>query len=452
MSDIHIETENSILGAILIENNLMSEAVALGITTDMFSLERNKLIWNTFKQLFIKNIVIDPNMVSVELKGQINRMGGISYVSQLASCVPTLIGFKDWVKAFKEQYQSRKIKELGYYIQRQEEKTPDDMIADIQQKTLDILKIGANDLKDKEIRYMEHVEQKFKMKFGETNPIYKSGFKYLDERLGGFKKGNYITVVSGSGVGKTTFSLNMALKMAKNGYKTVYYTVEMTESEMIDKITASELEIDFKKISNAVLGDDEMKKLEACTNNLLKLPLDIVEDVISTEDLLSDIMYRVLKNNVEVVFVDYLQLFCESSKGNTLSEKLGDLTISLKKLAQRNKIVIFALAQTNRAANLKMREDDPQSFLLSEQDIQDSSRIFQNSNIVLGIVRNTFLDDEDKRKVLADNNLLNYNTIDITENPELMIVQCMKNRSGSIGKVGLRYIGNFSKVDNFNKS
>lgn len=444
-----IETESSILGSILMDNNLMAEAIAQGVKGDMFLSSRNRELWGTFKKLNYKRMVIDINTIQAEHRGNLTEIGGASYLVELTSGIATLAGFKDWLKIFMQQYQERKIKELGHYIQKEEDKNPEQMIADIQQKTLDILKIGANDLQDKETRYMNHVENKYKIKYGEADPAYLSGFKYLDDRLGGFKKGNYITIVSGSGVGKTTFSINMALKMAKNGIKTVYYTVEMTESEMIDKITASELEIDFKRISNATLEESEMKKVEACTNKLLEMPLDIVEDVTTTEELMSDIMYRVLRDKTEVVFVDYLQLFCESSKGNSLSEKLGDLTINLKKLAQRNKIVIFALGQTNRVANARVKDDDPQSFLLSEQDIQDSSRIFQNSNVVLGIARNTFLDDEDKKKALVESRTLNYNALDITVNPELMLIQVMKNRSGSIGKVGLRYIGKYSKVDNF---
>jgi|GEM_PF-6281569 len=449
MKGRNIETESSILGSILMDNNLMAEAVAQGVKADMFISSRNRELWGIFKKLNYKRMIIDINTIQAEHRGNLTEIGGASYLVELTSGIATLAGFKDWLKIFMQQYQERKIKELGHYIQKEEDKNPEQMIADIQQKTLDILKIGANDLQDKETRYMNHVENKYKIKYGEADPAYLSGFKYLDDRLGGFKKGNYITIVSGSGVGKTTFSINMALKMAKNGIKTVYYTVEMTESEMIDKITASELEIDFKRISNATLEESEMKKVEACTNKLLEIPLDIVEDVTTTEELMSDIMYRVLRDKTEVVFVDYLQLFCESSKGNSLSEKLGDLTINLKKLAQRNKIVIFALGQTNRVANARVKDDDPQSFLLSEQDIQDSSRIFQNSNVVLGIARNTFLDDEDKKKALVESRTLNYNALDITVNPELMLIQVMKNRSGSIGKVGLRYIGKYSKVDNF---
>lgn len=449
MININNEIEQSILGSILLDNNLMNEAIGQGIKSEMFHSRCHKELWMLFKRLNIKRVIIDLNTLAIENGGTLEDLGGASYLVEIVSGVPTVIGFKDWLKILIEQYQKRKIKELGYYIQKETEKEPDEVVSEIQQKTLDILKIGSNEIQDKETRYMNHIENKYKVKYGEIEAAYKSGFKHLDERLGGFKKGNYVTVVSGSGVGKTTFSINMAYRMAKAGIKTAYYTIEMTEGEMLDKVASSDLEIDLKKISSSTLTDEELKKVEAFTNNLLEVPLDIIQDKTTTEELLNDIMYRSLSSSAEVIFIDYLQLYCESSKGNNLSEKLGDLTINLKKLAQRNSITIIALAQTNRVANSRVKEDDPQSFLLSEQDIQDSSRIFQNSNIVLGIARNTFLDDEDKKKALIDNRKLSYNSLDITVNPELMLVQVMKNRGGSIGKVGLRYIGRLSKIDNF---
>jgi len=438
VNDKFSEVEHNILGSIILDNNLMNEAIAQGITKEMFLSSVNQELWLTFRNLKHKGAVIDPTTIISEFNGDISSSGGVEYLSKLFTSVATLIGFRDYIKILIERYQQRKIKELGLYIQKESDSSPSEIVAEVQQQTLDILKIGANENLDKETRYMNHVENKYKVKYGQVEASYKSGFRHLDERLGGFKKGNYVTVVSGSGVGKTTFSINMAYRMAKAGIKTVYYTVEMTEGEMLDKVSSSDLEIDLKKISSATLSDEELKKVEAFTNNLLKVPLDIIQDKTTTEELLNDIMYRSLSSNAEVIFIDYLQLYCESSKGNNLSEKLGDLTINLKKLAQRNNITIIALAQTNRVANSRIKDDDPQSFLLSEQDIQDSARIFQNSNIVLGIARNTFLDDEDKRKVLVDSKILNYNSLDITVNPELMIVQVMKNRGGSIGKVGLR--------------
>lgn len=258
MNKVISEIEHSILGSIILDNNLMIEAIGQGVAADMFISGYNRELWSIFKKLHHKKMSIDINTIMQENKGESGKIGGVSYISEVASCVASLAGFKDWLKILIQKYQERKIKELGQYISKETGKDPDEIISAIQQQTLDILKIGANDLQDKETRYMNHIDNKYKIKFGEVESAYKSGFIHLDERIGGFKKGNYITIVSGSGVGKTTFSINMALRMAKQGIKTAYYTVEMTEGEMLDKIAASELELDFKKISASNLDDHEI--------------------------------------------------------------------------------------------------------------------------------------------------------------------------------------------------
>ncbi len=442
--------EQDILGAILKDNKLLNEALSQGVTYDMFHFGPHKELWGTLVKLHSECIAIDVTTIVEVHKDDIMKIGGVSYITEIQMNVITLHGFNDHLKLLIARYQRNQVNILvSSATQKMKSESTNDVILYLQQKILDILRITTRESKDRLGRYMERITEHYNVRYGKVKPSYASGFQYLDEKLGGFRKGNYITIVSGSAVGKTTLAINMAYNMAKIGIKTVYYSVEMTENELLDKLSASSLKVDSKKISSSNLTDDEMQKVEEFLNELVYTPIDIVQDITTTEELLNDIRYRVLGDEVEVIFVDYLQLFSEGSKGSSLTEKLGDLTINLKKLAQKNNIVIIAMGQTNREANARMDPEKKESFELAEKDIQDSARIFQNSNIVLGVARNVFLDDEGKRKELVDNRMLNYHSYDITRNPELMIIQILKNRGGSVGRVALRYIGRLSRVENF---
>lgn len=442
--------EQDIIGAILKDNRLLNEALSQGVTKDMFLFGPHKEIWESITKLHSECTAIDVTTVVESYKGDIKKIGGVAYITEIQLNVTTLHGFNDHLKLLIARYQRDQVSVLvNDASQKIKNESTGEVIQYLQQKILDILRITTKESRDRLSRYMERITEHYNVRYGKVKPSYASGFKYLDEKLGGFRKGNYITIVSGSAVGKTTFAINMAYNMAKMGIKIAYYSVEMTESELLDKLSASSLKIDSKKISSSNLDDDEMQKVEEYLNELVHTPIDIVHEITSTEELLNDIRYRVLGGEVEVIFVDYLQLFSEGSKGNSLTEKLGDLTINLKKMAQKNNIVIIAMGQTNREANARMDPNKKESFDLTEKDIQDSARIFQNSNIVLGIARNVFLDDDGKKKELADDRVLNYHSYDLTKNPELMMVQIMKNRGGSVGRVALRYIGRLSRVENF---
>jgi replicative DNA helicase len=394
-------------------------------------------------------MAIDAATIMSECGNDTSKVGGVSYITNLASGVATLSGFKDWIKILLERYQLRKIKNLGTYINKSDKALPEELIAEIHQRTTEILKVGTKESQDKVTRYLDFINRIYAIKSKQVEPSYKTGFTKLDKKIGGFQKGSLVSVVSGSGIGKTTFCLNAAYQMAKSGIKVSYYTVEMKEYEFLQKLSASNLDIDLADIIQGNLNDTQISQIETFTNDLIDVPLEIVDDPQTTEELINDIMLKALSSSSEVVFIDYLQLYCGDSKGNNLSEKLGDLTITLKKIAQKNNIVIIALGQVNRMANTRVKDDDAKSFLIGEQDIQDSGRILQNSNVVLGLTRNSALDDDEKRKTLNENRLLNYNSTDLTVNPELMLVQIMKNRSGPKGIVGVRFQGKYSRVKNF---
>jgi len=444
-----VNNENQILGIIMMDSSLMAIALQYGVHKSMFRNRINQNIYESMTELYSNQTGIDlTTLLSIRDE---KLLGGISYLSGLISSVYSTQGFTDYIKILINNYQKDQIRELGQYItKRADQEEPQSIISEIQNKTLDLLSISASGKKDKAQRYAKYAEDKYKASKGEIEPNIKTGFRDIDTHVGGFKRGNYITLFSGSGIGKTTFAISLALSIAKKKYKVIYFTIEMTETEIIDKLQSQILEIDYKKITQAALTEDEIHKMDVTANRLLNLDLTIEDEITSSEELINQILFKSLKNEVDVVIVDYLNLYIGSSSvGNTLSEKLGQLAIDLKKLAQRNHICIIGLAQANRSAEQRINEDNPESFLLSKFDIQDTNRVFQHSNVVIALARNEKLDDPLHKEKLHEQGLLNYSSKDLTINPELMMLQVLKNRSGSKATIPLKYQGKYSKVSDF---
>jgi replicative DNA helicase len=344
--------------------------------------------------------------------------------------------------------------ELGNKILKEAKEKPiDEVISKINQGTMDLLNIGMRTKKTKTERVSEYISEKEnQFTKGVTDKI-STGYKDLDEILqGGFQKGNLITLFARSGAGKTTLAINMAIKMALNNYKTVFYTTEMGERELVDKFVASDIELDYslvqnmKKLKEHESGESHFARMINSMSKYDMLPLDVVDDAGTHEELTNDVMLRALGGKVQIIFVDYVQLFCQGSQGNNLTEKLGDLTISLKRLAQEYGLVVIALAQANRMADAR-KNDTEDSFKLKKADIQDSARIEQNSNMVFGITRNDAWDDFKYKQTNKSD--INYQAYSYLKNPEFMNLQILKNRSGITGNVALRYVGRYSKVKDF---
>lgn len=455
MSEKKIEwvVEAEVLGIIMRFNEMMAKGLSDGLISEMFTNKQYRMIFDALREMFSEHKSLDPVTLHNEKKSILTGIY-LSDLTELCNGVSGQKVFVDRIKSMVEAYRRKMAEDLGRKIVSESKTKPiDEVIAEINQGTMELLSIGTRTKKTKAERVMDYMAEKEKQfTTGVTDKIT-TGYRDLDNMLqGGFQKGNLITLFARSGVGKTTLAINMAMRMAERDKKVVFYTTEMGEREIMDKFAASDTELNYGMVQNmSKLKEHESgeEHFNRIINSFAKydgLPLDVVDDASNHEQLVNDVMLRALGGKIEVVFVDYLQLFCQGSEGNSLTEKLGNLTITLKRLAQEYGLVVIALAQANRLADSRQTETE-ESYRLKKSDIQDSARIEQNSNMVFGITRNDTWDDYNYRQEHRD--IINYNAYSYLTNPEFMNVQVLKNRSGITGTIPLRYIGRYSKVKDF---
>lgn len=437
-----VDIEREILGAILLNNKLIGIALSHDVTEHMFNNEKHKSVYKMMRLLSNNGNSITVALMGENYPNEFKKVG-VSYIAGLIGGFESITVFENNIKQLIKKYQKRTLLTIAKETLDNKDKDTEVLISDIYKELLNVTKIGNKKRKDRTDRLMEYTNSLWKQHYGEIDLKIKTGYERLDKALGGgLDRSNFITVVARSGIGKTTFALNMAYRMAKNGLKVGFYTIEMGESELYNKIIAMENKTRYNLVQQPEkLSIEEVRLAETTMNNFSDMPFEVYDDLGTSEELINSIMFNSMGGDIDVVFVDYLQLFCETSQGNNLSEKLGNLTITLKKIAQMNKIVVIALAQANRQA------DHNSDLFLKRVDIQDSARIEQNSNIVMGLVRDIKLDDEVVRK--DPTTKIDYNSFYMNENPELMYCQIMKNRAGAIGKVPMRYQGKFSLIDDW---
>lgn len=440
-----VDIEREILGAILLKNELIGIALSHDINEKMFNHEKHKSVYKMMRLLSNNGNAITVALMGENYPNEFKKVG-ISYLVGLAGGWETVTVFENNIKQLIKKYQKTTLLTLAKNTLSDKDADTEKLIANIYQELLNVTKLGNKKRKDRTDRLMEYTNSLWKQHYGEVDLKIKTGYERLDKQLGGgLDKSNFVTVVARSGIGKTTFALNMAYRMAKSGLNVAFYTIEMNEAELYNKIVALENKTRYNLVQQPEkLSTEEVRLAETTMNNFSDMPFEVYDDLGTSEELINSIMFNSMGGDIDVVFVDYLQLFCETSQGNNLSEKLGNLTITLKKIAQMNKIVVIALAQANRQA------DHNSDLFLKRVDIQDSARIEQNSNIVMGLVRDIKLDDEVVRK--DPTTKIDYNSFYMNENPELMYCQIMKNRAGAIGKVPMRYQGKFSLIDDWVRS
>lgn len=207
------------------------------------------------------------------------------------------------------------------------------------------------------------------------------------------------------GVGKTTFSLQIADKIASRNKQVTYISLEMSEEQIIQKLLAKRTRINSRKIRNGDLKSEEIEKIGIACGEISELPLSILTKVNTIQQIEMEIRKMKNKNKIDLLIIDYLQLVRNMGGFKNREQEVADISRTLKLLSLELEIPIIALCQLNRNAS----RSEP-----TLADIRESGSIEQDADNVI------FLYQED-----SQNNIV---TVDL-----------QKQRAGNTGKTILKF-------------
>lgn len=224
-----------------------------------------------------------------------------------------------------------------------------------------------------------------------------------------------------TGVGKTGFILDMALRLEKMGYRGIFFSCEMGIEQLGERILANLARVPIKflkseKYLKEVLENEEYKKkIEDIEKKKSKLRIidgtftvDKIEDYVKKEIL--------VEKELDFIVIDYLQLLQDDSLKKSISyERVSAISKRLKEIAKENNIAILCIAQLSRAfADRKKSTKEGEQLIMYPSDLKDSSQIEQDAGSITGlIVTNTELDQLNCEKKLINMQILKqrYGTI-----------------------------------------
>ncbi len=435
----HIELEQSILGTLFLNSNLLVKAKD-NIKPYMFQVENHKRIYEGIIRMVSDDKEIDLINFLENYKEIVKEMGGVSYVSEVFSCSSTELTFETKLELLIKAYQKRLVLDLCTYIS-------DDMtIGHMENKIKNTLdKIYSCTLK-KDLNIEDIYDDYLLELYNDQHELgAKSGLTKIDEALGNFRKGRLITVFARSGVGKSIFSTQIAKDMALRGHKVIYGTSEMTRNEIIDRMAANQLNIPCDKFNNKILTDEEKDKISEFCGELLNKQLYISNET-DIDKLINEIKVYKLRNKLDIVFIDYINKYVDVASNARLTELLGKITSKCKSLATDEDICVVLVAQANRTVDKNTGEVYE---VITEADIQDSARIEQDSDQIIGLYRQKLFDEKIFREKMYRDGKLKYDSKDAKENPNCINISILKNRHGTRGIKAFRWDGQFCKIANW---
>ena len=242
---------------------------------------------------------------------------------------------------------------------------------------------------------------------GTVTAIYHpTGYTKLDKYLRWFTPGQLNIIAARPSIGKTMVAMNFLLKQTEADKKIALFSLEMTNKEISQRILARNSGMPVDQMNKPATPEQldrvntAMIKLEAQLKNLT-----LVDSVYSLPQITRMIKYIHKKSWLDLVYIDYLQIF--DIKGDNRNLEIGKITRTLKKLAKDLQISIILLSQLNRSLETRADQDPKLS------DLRDSGSIEQDADIVLMLGR------------------------DLEYYPETMKVFIRKNRNWSLWEVEL---------------
>ena len=210
-----------------------------------------------------------------------------------------------------------------------------------------------------------------------------TGIRQLDDCIYGWNPGALYTVAARAGVGKTTLACNIAIEAALRKYVVVFYTVEMSAEEILEKKLSRLAKVDISKMILGSLTNAESAMVEDAIARHADLPIFIRSLRAPRLDaVLNDIRTFVRREKASLVIVDYVQLIKSVAKGRARHEEVSEITGALKELARELQVPIILLAQLNRKATESEEPD--------VTHLKDSGSIEQDSDVVLLIFKDSF--------------------------------------------------------------
>ncbi|QSO55242.1 replicative DNA helicase [Alicyclobacillus curvatus] len=429
----HIEAEQAVLGAMLISQDAVSEAVEL-LQSDDFYRNAHQMVFEAMQGLFEQGQPVDVITVTAALQareGALEAVGGASYVATLAASMPTALHVVHYSNIVREKAVLRRIIATATDLANQGyqgEDSSTDILADAERK---ILSLSQN----QRVRDFTHISEVLENTFERIEQLYASegkltgvptGYSELDRMTSGFQRSDLIIVAARPSVGKTAFALNIAQNVAvRAGLPVAIFSLEMSKDQLVQRMLCAEAYIDGHKMRNGTLDDDDWPKLSMGVSTLSNSPI-YIDDApgITVPEMRAKL--RRLKSEVGLGFVciDYLQLIHgRRNSGENRQQEISEISRSLKQLARELEVPVVALAQLSRG--VEQRQD--KRPMLS--DIRESGSIEQDADIVAFLYRDDYYDPESERKNII----------------EIIIA---KQRNGPTGKVDLVFLKNFNKFVN----
>lgn len=430
-----IDMEEAVLGALLIESNAIDSVITL-LKPDSFYKQSHSEIYKTILDLHTKNSPIDLLTVSEYLRAgqKLEMAGGPIALISLTNKLTSAAHIEYHAKIVHQKYIQREIIRISTELLNKAYDDTNDIAEMFEFAETELLKITGQVHKKEPLKLgglVDIVIAKIQKIINHEIKLVgsPSGFTKMDRLTGGFKNGELIIIAGRPSMGKSALALQIALNSAELNTPVAFFSLEMSDESLAQRsISGASGKTNVELLEGYCNIEDIIEK----TYGLLGLRV-FIDDTggISIAELRSKTRKLMIKENIKMIIVDYLQLM--TGDGQSREQEVSKISRSLKAIAKEFNIPVIALSQLSRKPEERC-EKRPQL-----SDLRESGAIEQDADMVCFVYRPAYYGI---KSVDIDG------TVDTEGIMELIIA---KNRNGAIGSFYVSHNKALTKIVQYEK-
>ncbi len=447
----NIEAEQSVIGSILLSNDIFDE-ISIILSSKNFFDPMHQKIFNALEKLIYSGTLANPITLKNYFENEKDELNVPDYLVKVTKFSTSSRQSIEYSKLIYDLYVKReliKISENIIDVAKLNDLDNDgqSIIENFEKNLFDLAEKGS--FTSSIVKFDEAMKSTIEM----ASSAYKNeegivgvptGLTDLDDRLGGLHKSDLIIIAGRPSMGKTALATNIAFNAAKNiqdkGEKSTiaFFSLEMSSEQLSTRILAEQSRIRSNDIRRGRITEEQFDKFIETSKNISELPLYIDETPAISIAALSNRARRIKRlYGLDMIVVDYIQLMRASNFKEGRVQEISEITQGLKALAKELSVPVLALSQLSRAVE---QRDDKKPMLA---DLRESGSIEQDADVVMFVYREAYyLEKKEPRPATVEHAEWQAKMNDVSNLAE---IQIGKQRHGPTGNIMLEFEAEFTK-------
>lgn len=404
------DAERAVLGSVLLNPNSVGTALEIlrGKPEEIFYFPAHQFIYEAILSLYQEARPIDAIVLKERLfaDGHLEEAGGIAYIADLTSVVPTSANIVHYANIVLEKSLLRRLISACTGVIGEAFEAPADAQSLLDRAEGELFKIADQRQMNPVVAIgdmlRESVARIEKQIYSDKHVTgLATGFERLDQMTSGLQPSDMIVLAARPSIGKTAFALNLARNAAvKNGKNVLIFSLEMSKQQLVERLLCMQGGINSQHFRSGFRRDPMFQSVQTAAGTLdgKKIFIDDSPNITAL-DLRAKARRHVVKHGCDLIIVDYLQLMSSPGRMENRQVEIAEISRSIKGLARELSVPVLALSQLSREA------ERDETGLPKLSHLRESGAIEQDADVVLMLYRPGVKTPENESKTTVQTNL-----------------------------------------------